>query len=103
MPAVNQIELHPYFVNRQVEEYAQEQKIVTEAWSPIAQGHVLGDPIITKIAEKVGRAPAQVVLRWHVQRGRVVFPKSTTSARVRENWEIFDFELSSDDRRDRQT
>src|SRR3954468_5749418 len=96
-PAVNQIEVHPYFLNADVRAYGEEHGIATEAWSPIAQGGVLGDPVITGIAEKVGRSPAQVVLRWHIQRGNIVFPKSVTPARIRENFALFDFELAPDD------
>jgi 2,5-diketo-D-gluconate reductase A len=96
-PAVNQIEAHPYFTNDAVRRYGQEHGIVTEAWSPIAQGAVLDDPTVTEIAGRVGRTPAQVVLRWHVQRGDVVFPKSVTPSRMRENFELFDFELSDED------
>jgi 2,5-diketo-D-gluconate reductase A len=92
-PAVNQIELHPYFLNDEVRAYGEARGIVTEAWSPIAQGGVLGDPAIVEIAERHGRTPAQVVLRWHLQRGSVVFPKSTTPARIQENFELFDFWL----------
>ena len=76
VPAVNQIELHPYFQNREVRAYDEEHGIATEAWSPLAQGEVLDDPAIGEIAERVGRTPAQVVLRWHIQRGNIVFPKS---------------------------
>jgi len=97
VPAVNQIELHPYLQNREVRVYDEEHGIATEAWSPIAQGDVLDDPAITEIAEKVGRTPAQVVLRWQIQHGNIVFPKSVTPERIRENFEIFDFELDPDD------
>ncbi|MCA1718672.1 MAG: aldo/keto reductase [Actinobacteria bacterium] len=97
VPAVNQIEVHPYFTNEAVREYGQEHGIVTEAWSPIAQGGVLEDPTITQIAEKVGKTPAQVVLRWHIERGDIIFPKSVTPSRMKENFELFDFELGSDD------
>jgi len=96
-PAVNQIEVHPYFTNEDVRAYGQEHGIVTEAWSPIAQGGVLEDETITRIAEKVGKTPAQVVLRWHIQRGDIVFPKSVTPSRMKENFELFDFELDSAD------
>ena len=94
-PAVNQIELHPYFLNREVSEYGQEQGIATEAWSPIAQGKVLDDETVTEVAEQLGRTPAQVVLRWHVEHGHIVFPKSTTPERIEENFNLFDFELGS--------
>jgi 2,5-diketo-D-gluconate reductase A len=97
VPAVNQIEVHPYLANEAVRAYGREHGIATEAWSPIAQGGVLEDPTITKVAEEVGKTPAQVVLRWHVQRGDIVFPKSVTPSRMRENFEIFDFELGSED------
>ena len=93
VPAINQIEVHPYFTNEAVRAYGQEHGIATEAWSPIAQGGVLEDPTITEIADKFGKTPAQVVLRWHVQRGDIVFPKSVTPSRIRENFELFDFEL----------
>ncbi|HKG49319.1 MAG TPA: aldo/keto reductase [Actinomycetales bacterium] len=97
VPAVNQIEVHPYLTNEEVRAYDQAHGIATEAWSPIAQGAVLDDPTIVKVAERVGRTPAQVVLRWHVERGDIVFPKSTTPARIKENFEIFDFELAPAD------
>ena len=97
VPAVNQIEVHPYFTNEAVREYDREHGIATEAWSPIAQGAVLDDPTITEIAERTGKTPAQVVLRWHIQRGDIVFPKSVTPSRIKENFEIFDFELGSED------
>jgi 2,5-diketo-D-gluconate reductase A len=97
VPAVNQIELHPYFLNDELRAYNHAHGIATQAWSPIAQGEVLGDPVITAIADGVGRSPAQVVLRWHIQRGHIVFPKSVTPPRIRENFELFDFELAPDD------
>ncbi len=97
VPAVNQIEVHPYFTNEAVRTYGREHGIVTEAWSPIAQGGVLEDATITRIAEKVGKTPAQVVLRWHIERGDIVFPKSVTPSRMRENFELFDFELEPGD------
>ena len=97
VPAVNQNEVHPYLTNEAVRSYGREHGIVTEAWSPIAQGGVLEDPAITQIAEEVGKTPAQVVLRWHVQRGDIVFPKSVTPSRMKENFELFDFELERKD------
>ncbi|SCG61199.1 aldo/keto reductase [Micromonospora humi] len=93
VPAVNQIEAHPYFGNEEVRSYDRSHNILTEAWSPIAQGKVLDDPTVVDLAEQVGRTPAQVVLRWHVQRGDIVFPKSTTPKRIEENFGIFDFTL----------
>src|SRR3954447_11372609 len=97
VPAVNQIELHPYFLNRDVAEYGEAHGIVTQAWSPIAQGDCLQDPVLVEIAERVGKSTAQVTLRGHIQTGYVIFPKSTTPERIRENFEIFDFELSDED------
>ncbi len=96
-PAVNQIEVHPYLAQDDLRAFDADHEIVTEAWSPIAQGKVLDDPVVTGIAERVGRTPAQVVLRWHVQRGDVVFPKSVTPSRMQENFELFDFELATED------
>ncbi len=96
-PAVNQVEVHPYLANDEVRAFGADHEIVTEAWSPIAQGKVLDDPVIVAIAERVGRTPAQVVLRWHVQRGDVVFPKSVTPSRIEENFALFDFELDQGD------
>ncbi|WFF03133.1 aldo/keto reductase [Micromonospora sp. WMMD964] len=93
VPAVNQIEAHPYFTNDEVRAYGRAHNILTEAWSPIAQGKVLDDPTVVDLAEQLGRTPAQVVLRWHVQRGDIIFPKSTTPKRIEENTKIFDFEL----------
>ena len=100
VPAVNQIEVHPYFTNDEVRRYGQEHGIITEAWSPIAQGGVLEDSTITQIAEKFGKSSAQVVLRWHIQRGDIVFPKSVTPSRIQENFELFDFELEQGDMED---
>jgi 2,5-diketo-D-gluconate reductase A len=96
-PAVNQIELHPYMLNDQVRRYGEERGIATEAWSPIAQGGVLDDPVITGVAGRLARTPAQVVLRWHLERGSIVFPKSTTPSRIQENFELFDFQLEDAD------
>ena len=96
VPAVNQIELHPYLLNEEVRAFGESRGIATEAWSPIAQGQVLGDPVITEIASRVGRSPAQVVLRWHIQRNSIVFPKSNTPERIEENFRLFDFELDDD-------
>ncbi len=92
-PVINQIEVHPYFGNEAAREGSHRHHVAVEAWSPIAQGDVLDDGTITTIAEEVGKDPAQVTLRWHVQRGDIVFPKSVTPARMKENFEIFDFEL----------
>ncbi len=97
VPAVNQIEVHPYLLNSEVRAYGAEHGIATEAWSPIAQGGVLADPAITTVADRLGRTAAQVVLRWHVQRGDIIFPKSTTPSRIQENFELFDFELTQED------
>jgi len=97
VPAVNQIEVHPYLTQDDVRGFGEEHGIATEAWSPIAQGRVLDDPVIVEVARRHGRTPAQVTLRWHVQRGDIVFPKSVTRERVEENFDIFGFELGADD------
>lgn len=97
VPAVNQIEVHPWFPNDGVRAYCREHGIATEAWSPLARGRVLSDPTVAAIAAGHGRTPSQVVLRWHLQGGNVVFPKTTSPARMRENFALFDFELSPAD------
>jgi 2,5-diketo-D-gluconate reductase A len=97
VPAVNQIEVHPYLGNEEVRSTNAELGIVTEAWSPLAKGRFLKDPTVGAIASRLGRTPAQVTLRWHIQRGDVIFPKSTTPARIRENFQIFDFGLEPED------
>jgi 2,5-diketo-D-gluconate reductase A len=94
VPVVNQIEAHPYFPNDAVREASLRHDVKVEPWSPIAQGQVLDDPVIVGIAEELGRTPSQVTLRWHIERGDIVFPKSMHEDRMRENFEIFDFSLS---------
>jgi 2,5-diketo-D-gluconate reductase A len=97
VPAVNQVEIHPYFGNEQVRAYGHEHQIATEAWSPIAQGKVLDDAVITRIAAAHGKTLAQVVLRWHIQRNDIVIPKSVHRDRIKSNFEIFDFRLGDDE------
>ena len=97
VPAVNQIEVHPYFVQDELRAFNAEHGIATEAWAPIAQGRVATDATIGAIAERLGRTPAQVTLRWHLQRGDIVFPKSVTRSRIEENFDVFGFELDDDD------
>jgi 2,5-diketo-D-gluconate reductase A len=97
VPAVNQIEVHPYLTQDDVRAADTEHGVATEAWSPLAQGLVLDDPVIIGIAKAVGKTAAQVVLRWHIQRGDIVFPKSVTRSRIEENFEIFDFSLAKSD------
>jgi len=92
-PAVNQVEVHPFFGNDEVRTYGRTHGIVTEAWAPLARGAMADDPEATRIARAVGRSAAQVVLRWHLQRGDVVFPKSVTPQRISENFAVFDFAL----------
>jgi 2,5-diketo-D-gluconate reductase A len=97
-PAVNQVEVHPYLTQDEVRAVCAEHQIAIEAWSPLARGgDLLADPTVTSIARRVGKTPAQVVLRWHIERGDIVFPKSVTPARIRENIDIFDFELPGED------
>jgi diketogulonate reductase-like aldo/keto reductase len=98
IPAVDQIELHPHLQQLAAREFHKEQGIATEAWSPLGSGKgLLEVPAIVAIAQKHGRTPAQVVLRWHIQLGNVVIPKSVTPSRIRENIEVFDFSLDSED------
>ncbi|MCE7012097.1 aldo/keto reductase [Kibdelosporangium philippinense] len=97
VPAFNQIELHPNLVQDNLRAYHSEHGIVTQAWSPLAGGRLLQDPGIRGMAEKYGKSPAQVILRWHLELGNVVIPKSVTPSRIRENIDIFDFELAEDD------
>lgn len=97
VPAVNQIELHPFLLNDEVHRYGESHGIVTEAWSPLAQGNIVDNRAIAAVAERLGKTVAQVVLRWHLQRGHVIFPKSVTPARIAENFALFDFELDHHD------
>lgn len=94
IPAVNQIELHPALAQRELREFHAENAIATEAWSPLGQGTLLEDATITRIAQEVGRTPAQVIIRWHLQLGNVVIPKSVTPVRIEANFDVFGFELS---------
>lgn len=96
-PVVNQIEVHPYLVQDDVRAVNAELGIATQAWSPMAHGKVLDDPTVGEIARRVERTAAQVVLRWHVQRGDIIFPKSVNRARIEENFGLFDFELDDGD------
>ncbi|MFJ4188429.1 aldo/keto reductase [Kitasatospora sp. NPDC089509] len=97
VPAVNQIELHPGLQQTELRALHARHGIATEAWSPLAQGAVLDDPAVTAIARRTGKSPAQVVLRWHLQLGTIVIPKSATPARIRQNLDVFDFELTEQD------
>lgn len=97
VPVVNQVEVHPFFTNEAVRAANARHGVRTEAWSPIAKGQVDDDATIGAVAQRLGRSPAQVTLRWHVQRGDIVFPKSVNVDRMRQNFEIFDFELTADD------
>jgi 2,5-diketo-D-gluconate reductase A len=96
-PAVNQIEVNPYLTQDEVRGFCAEHQIAVEAWSPLGRGHVLEDPMVDSIARRAGKTPAQAVLRWHIQRGDIVFPKSVNPDRIKENIGIFDFELPSED------
>jgi len=97
VPAVNQIEVHPYFGNETAREASIAHGIKVEAWSPIAKGKVLGDETLRAIGERHGKTASQVALRWHIERGDIVFPKSMHQERMRENFEIFDFSLTPDE------
>ncbi|MFE4657356.1 aldo/keto reductase [Streptomyces hydrogenans] len=97
VPAVNQVELHPGLQQNELRAVHAELGIATEAWSPLAQGAVLGDEAVTVIAGRHGKSPAQVVLRWHLQLGNIVIPKSVTPERIRQNLDVFDFTLTDDE------
>jgi diketogulonate reductase-like aldo/keto reductase len=98
VPAVNQIELHPYLTQDELRAFDADHRIVTEAWSPIARGGaLLADPVVTTIAEKYAKTPAQIVLAWHLHLGNMMIPKSVTPARVAENFDVFDIDLDPDD------
>lgn len=97
VPVINQIELHPDFQQRETRAFHEKYKIATQSWSPLGQGKLLGHPAITEIADKLGRTPAQVIVRWHIEKGLVVIPKSVTPSRIIENFKVFDFTLSTDD------
>jgi 2,5-diketo-D-gluconate reductase A len=98
VPAVNQIELHPYLVQRELRDFDAEHDIRTESWSPLARGgELLRDRVIVTMAQKYTKTPAQIVIRWHLQLGNIVIPKSVTPERIRENIDVFDFELAADD------
>ncbi|MEV6232944.1 aldo/keto reductase [Saccharopolyspora shandongensis] len=98
VPAVNQIELHPNLPQAELRAFHAEHGIATEAWSPLGQGKgLLDDVALASLAEKYGKSPAQVVLRWQIQLGNIAIPKSVTPSRIKENLEVFDFELADDD------
>ena len=96
-PVLNQIELHPDFQQRGLRAVHEKLGIKTQSWSPLGQGHLLDNPTIAGIANRIGRTPAQVIIRWHIQHGLIVIPKSVTPTRIVENFQVFDFELSGDD------
>jgi len=96
-PAVNQIELHPALPQDGLRAFNAENDIVTEAWSPLASGELIGNEVLTGIGAKYGKSAAQVMIRWHLQLGNVVLPKSVTPSRIRENIAVFDFQLDNDD------
>jgi 2,5-diketo-D-gluconate reductase A len=97
VPTVNQVELHPRFHQAELRAWHEKHEIVTEAWSPLGQGALLDEPAVVEIAGRHGRTPAQAILRWHLQLGNVVIPKSATPERIRENIDVFDFELSEEE------
>jgi len=97
IPTVNQVELHPYLTQEELREFCAKHNIKVEAWSPLGRGRLLDLPELKRIAEKYGKTPAQVVLRWHVQNEIIVIPKSVHPERIKENADIFDFELSDED------
>jgi diketogulonate reductase-like aldo/keto reductase len=96
-PVINQLELHPLLSQEELRDFCQEHEIAVEAWSPLARGRILEEPGLARLAEKYGKSIAQIILRWHVQHNIIVIPKSVTPARLKENTEIFDFELTNED------
>jgi 2,5-diketo-D-gluconate reductase A len=96
-PVINQIELHPDFQQREARAFHEKHGIATQSWSPLGQGKLLGHSAIADIAAKLGRTPAQVIIRWHIDNGLVVIPKSVTPSRISENFKVFDFKLSAED------
>jgi diketogulonate reductase-like aldo/keto reductase len=98
VPVLNQVELHPYLQQEEVRKTDESLDVLTEAWGPIARGgELLTDPVVVRLADKHGKTPAQVVLRWHVELGNVVIPKSVTPSRIEENFDVFSFELDEED------
>jgi 2,5-diketo-D-gluconate reductase A len=97
-PAINQIELHPRFQQRELRDFHKGRRIATESWAPLGRTQILGDPIITEIAAKHGRTPAQIVIRWHLDEGLVVIPKTARRERLGENFDVFGFALDAEDR-----
>jgi 2,5-diketo-D-gluconate reductase A len=98
LPVINQVQLHPRFQQRRLRALYEPNKIVTESWSPLGQGQMLSDPTIAGIAQRHGKSPAQVIIRWHIEEGLVVIPKSVTPSRIVENFDVFDFALTEEDR-----
>lgn len=97
VPSVNQVELHPRFQQKKLRAYHREKGIATESWSPLGQGRLIDDPALGAIGEKYGKSGAQVMIRWHLQEGMIVIPKSVTPSRIRDNFNVFDFELDAED------
>lgn len=98
-PVINQIELHPDFPQAETRAYHDKHRIVTQSWSPLGQGTLLENPVVAGVAAKHGRTPAQVIIRWHIDNGLVVIPKSVTPSRIEENFKVFDFKLDDADRK----
>ncbi|KNY14704.1 oxidoreductase [Shinella sp. SUS2] len=96
-PVINQIELHPDFPQKDARAYHEKHRIVTQSWSPLGQGTLLENPVVARVAAKHGRTPAQVIIRWHIDNGLVVIPKSVTPSRIVENFKVFDFRLDDED------
>ena len=97
VPAVNQVELHPLFPQEELRRVQAQLGIATEAWAPLGQGALLDNPKVTEVADRHGKTPAQVLIRWHIQLGNIVIPKSVTPERIVSNFDVFDFELSEED------
>ncbi len=96
-PVINQIELHPDFPQKAARSFHEKHRILTQSWSPLGQGTLLENPVVAKVAAKHGRTPAQAIIRWHIDNGLVVIPKSVTPSRIEENFQVFDFKLDAAD------
>ena len=94
-PVINQVELHPDFQQKALRAAHERLGIITQSWSPLGQGHLLTNADVTRLAKTIGRTPAQVIVRWHIQKGLIVIPKSVTPSRIAENFRVFDFELDA--------
>lgn len=97
VPVINQIEVHPYFQRKELRSFHDHYGIRTQSWSPLGQGHVIGNPVIKKLADKYKKTAAQVIIKWHLEQGLIAIPKSANLTRIKENFDVFDFSLTNED------